>query len=70
MKKATIIILIYVSLWLLWYTTKSEISTYLLQIFMSYLALKIFLPTYNAILFIPFIIIIYIAIKGIINILF
>lgn len=70
MKKTIIMILIYMSLWLFWYITRSEISTYLLQIFMSYLALKIFLPTYNAILFIPFIVIICMATKGIINILF
>lgn len=70
MKKTIIMILIYISLCLFWYITRSEISTYLLQIFMSYLALKVFLPTYNAILFIPCIVIICMAIKGIINILF
>lgn len=71
MKKSTIImILIYLSLWLVWYTTRSEISTYLIQIFISYFALKIFLPTYNAVLFIPFIVLICMALKGIINILF
>lgn len=70
MKKAIIIILLYLLLFLCWYITQAKIFTYLAQLFASYVALKIFLPTYNAILFIPFIITIYIAIKGIINILF